>query len=111
LRKFLSSSSVPMSEVSRKLHLYVDEALPLHRNNEEQLSLLILNFMEVWIKLVQMACNQSVMFAEYPPVFVAESLDVLHLVTYHNMVQLQTIQVYCYNRGPFASILNERLVQ
>ncbi|KAK4201015.1 hypothetical protein QBC40DRAFT_64262 [Triangularia verruculosa] len=77
---------------------YLDSALPLYRGNPEQLSILILNTMEWWMRLDQATCLQFPLLTEYHPVFTPDSLNVLHLATYTDMVRLQDIQQYISKR-------------
>jgi hypothetical protein len=62
------------------------------------MSLLILNVMELWIMRDKQMCNIYPLLREYHPVFTPETLDVLHLARYEDMVRLQTVQTYLRKR-------------
>ncbi|KAK4171158.1 hypothetical protein QBC36DRAFT_367904 [Triangularia setosa] len=108
--KHLSKFALPLFHVTQQeiilrdgspndsLKNYFQTALPLFHGNPEQLSILILNAMGMWMKLDQATCLQFPLLTKYHPVFTPESLNVLHLATYKDMVRLQEIQKYISNR-------------
>ncbi|KAK0671660.1 hypothetical protein QBC41DRAFT_344465 [Cercophora samala] len=83
---------------NESLKNYLQTALPLFQGNPEQLSILILNAMEIWMRLDQATCLQFPLLTDYHPVFTPESLNVLHLATYKDMVRLQAIQTHIARR-------------
>lgn len=89
-----TSPSDFITSLSHLIRQYVDKALPLYRGNPGQMSLLILNAMELWVELDTCICRVHPLVREYHPVFTPEILDVLHLANYHDMVRLQKIQSY-----------------
>ncbi|KAK4227346.1 hypothetical protein QBC38DRAFT_417082 [Podospora fimiseda] len=95
LRDF-GSASIP--ELSLQIHRYVGMALPVYQGNPEQMSTLILNAMELWVKLDERVCDEFPLLGEYHPVFTPESLDPLRLASFHDMVRLQVIQDYLHHR-------------
>ncbi|KAK4651864.1 hypothetical protein QC762_0097090 [Podospora pseudocomata] len=83
---------------NESLITYLQTALPLFHGNPEQLSILILNAMEMWMRLDQTTCFQFPLLTDYHPVFTPESLNVLHLATYKDMVRLQAVQKHISQR-------------
>ncbi|KAK4169727.1 hypothetical protein QBC43DRAFT_37606 [Cladorrhinum sp. PSN259] len=84
--------------LSREICQYVKTALPLYQGNVEQMSILILNAMEIWIKLDARSCLEFPLLREYHPVFTPDCLDPLRLATFSDMVRLQAIQDYLHHR-------------
>ncbi|KAK0726366.1 hypothetical protein B0T21DRAFT_453008 [Apiosordaria backusii] len=89
---------LPDGSPNDSLKNYLQTALPLYHGNPEQLSILILNAMEVWMRLDQATCIQFPLLKEYHPVFTPESLNVLHLATFKDMARLHEIQKYISDR-------------
>lgn len=79
---------------SKVLSRYVDKSLNSYAGNPEQMSLLVLNSMELWVKLDDCLCTSYPLLREYHPVFTPEMLDVLQLASYDDMVRLRDIQAY-----------------
>ncbi|KAK0642864.1 hypothetical protein B0T16DRAFT_354150 [Cercophora newfieldiana] len=94
LHQLASTPGVSANDLSQKLHQYVEIALPKYSGNSEQLSILILNCMDVWMKIDEGACRRFPLLAQYRPIFAPEALDVLHLAAYKEMARLQSIQNY-----------------
>ncbi|KAH6855507.1 hypothetical protein B0I37DRAFT_395568 [Chaetomium sp. MPI-CAGE-AT-0009] len=89
-----SACGPPQSDIPSQIQSLIDEGLPLYRGNGNQMSLLILDVMELWTRLDMWACQEFPLLQQYHPVFTAEILDVLRLRFYKDMVRLQTIQDY-----------------
>lgn len=91
-----------LSEASPDLSLhirrFVEMGLPLYSGNVGQMSLLILNAMELWMRFDQETCRKFPLLRQYHPAFTPETMDVLHLARYEDMVRLQTIQLYLDGR-------------
>ncbi|KAK3307698.1 uncharacterized protein B0T15DRAFT_415095 [Chaetomium strumarium] len=83
---------------SPRIHRLIARGLPLYQGNAAQMSLLILNVMELWVTRDEQMCRMYPLLRQYDPVFTPEILDVLHLARYEDMVRLQTIQTYLQKR-------------
>ncbi|KAK3984329.1 hypothetical protein QBC44DRAFT_388524 [Cladorrhinum sp. PSN332] len=104
------ASSIP--ELSLQIRRYVGKALPIYEGNPEQMSILILSAMELWVKLDERACLEFSLLREYHPVFTPDSLDPLRLASFHDMERLQAIQQYLHDRisgvgGSKASVFDD----
>ncbi|GAB1316962.1 hypothetical protein MFIFM68171_07172 [Madurella fahalii] len=76
----------------------IERGLPLYRGSAVQISLLILNVMELWMRFDKETCRRFPLLRQYHPVFTPETMDILHLARYEEMVRLQTIQTYLHER-------------
>ncbi|KAK3356620.1 hypothetical protein B0T25DRAFT_603140 [Lasiosphaeria hispida] len=86
------------SPLSPQIQSYVNDALPLYIGNVGQMSILVLNAMEQWVRLDRDTCHQFPLLRDYHPVFTPEIMDSLHLASFHNMQRLHNIQRYLYER-------------
>ena len=93
LQRPISSSNLPGC-----IYRYVTEGLPLYQGNTGQMSILILNAMELWKTLDDKMCREYPLLCEYHPVFSPEILDDLHLASYKDMTRMQSIQGYLHQR-------------
>ncbi|KAK3290215.1 uncharacterized protein B0H64DRAFT_350596 [Chaetomium fimeti] len=93
-----SVSGPPESGIPSQIQSLIEEGLPLYRGNGNQMSLLILNVMELWTRLDMWTCQEFPLLQQYHPAFTPEILDVLHLPLYEDMVRLQTMQDYLQAR-------------
>jgi hypothetical protein len=84
----------PDSDTRAQIQSLIEEGLPLYRGNAGQMSLLILDVMELWTRLDMRTCQEFPLLRQYHPIFTPEIMDVLHLGLYKDMVRLQTIQHY-----------------
>jgi hypothetical protein len=84
----------PDSDTPLQIERLIEMGLPLYRGNAGQMSLLILDAMELWMRLDMGTCRNYPLLQQYHPVFTPEIMDVLHLALYKDMVRLQTIQRY-----------------
>ena len=84
----------PDSDTPLQIERLIEMGLPLYRGNAGQMSLLILDAMELWMRLDMGTCRNYPLLQQYHPVFTPEIMDVLHLALYEDMVRLQTIQRY-----------------
>lgn len=87
-----------IQDVSQQIRRYVNKALPMYHDNVEQMSILILNAMELWVRLDKLACAEFPLLRHYHPVFASESLDVLRLPGFQDMIRLHRIQEYLHDR-------------
>jgi len=90
--------SVQQPQLASRMRCYLDKALPLYEGHPEQMSLLILDSMEIWVDLDRGMHEKIDLLLDYHPFFTAEMLDVLHLPTYDDMVRLQKVQTYLQTR-------------
>jgi len=93
LRSIASPSDLPGC-----IYRYVNKGLPLYQGNTGQMSILILNAMELWKTLDDKMCREYPLLCEYHPVFSPEILDDLHLASYKDMTRMQSIQEYLHER-------------
>jgi hypothetical protein len=84
----------PDSDTRAQMQSLIEKGLPLYRGNAGQMSLLILDVMELWTRLDMRTCQEFPLLQQYHPIFTPEIMDVLHLAFYKDMVRLQTIQHY-----------------
>jgi len=98
IRKLGQTPGASPSELSKRLHRYVETALPLYREDADQMSILILESMQIWKRLDEEMLDRCPIFADYPPIFTPEVLDVLHLASYQDMARLQSLQSYLRSR-------------
>ncbi|KAK4153830.1 hypothetical protein C8A00DRAFT_43330 [Chaetomidium leptoderma] len=94
IQKSLQSFGVSESDTPRQMQRLIEMGLPLYRGNPGQMSLLILDVMELWMRLDAWTCQKFPLLQQYHPVFTPEIMDVLHLALYKDMVRLQDIQRY-----------------
>ncbi|KAL8391947.1 hypothetical protein RB595_002236 [Gaeumannomyces hyphopodioides] len=64
----------------------------------EQKSIAILTVMELWVQLDYATCVRFPLLADFHPLFVPSSLDVLYLPKYSDMQRLESIQDYLRRR-------------
>ncbi|PHH81296.1 hypothetical protein CDD82_1095 [Ophiocordyceps australis] len=64
----------------------------------DQMSLLILRLLELWVQLDKSACKICPLLFDYSILFRPEALDVLHLARISEMQRLQTVQLYLSER-------------
>lgn len=89
-----STFASPNSDTSAQIQSLIEQGLPLYRGNAGQMSLLILDVMELWTRLDMRTCQEFPLLQQYHPVFTPKIMDVLHLALYKDMVRLQAIQHY-----------------
>ncbi|KAK4234701.1 hypothetical protein C8A03DRAFT_18447 [Achaetomium macrosporum] len=87
-----------VSDPSPRIHRLISRGLPLYQGNAGQMSLLILNVMELWMRRDEQMCRMFPLLREYHPVFTPDIMDALHLARYEDMVRLQTVQNYLQKR-------------
>ncbi|KAM7221941.1 hypothetical protein V8F06_002692 [Rhypophila decipiens] len=92
------AANTPVARISRLLNRYANKALPVYAGNSEQMSLLILNTMELWMKLDTSVCAAYPLLWDYHPVLTPEILDVLRLANFSDMVRLRDVQAYLRKR-------------
>jgi hypothetical protein len=90
----------------------LEEVGDKYKSHPEQMSLLILNIFDLWIKMDYHATIECPLLAEYHPKFTPELLDVLQLASSADMLRLQSIQTYLQLRidrctVPHMTILDE----
>ncbi|KXX81310.1 hypothetical protein MMYC01_201930 [Madurella mycetomatis] len=91
-------SEAASPDLSLHIRRFVEMGLPLYSGNVGQMSLLILNVMELWMRFDQETCRKFPLLRQYHPAFTPETMDALHLARYEDMVRLQTIQLYLDGR-------------
>jgi hypothetical protein len=89
----------PDFDTRDQIRSLIKKGLPLYQGNAGQMSLLILDVMELWTRLDMRACQEFPLLQQYHPIFTPEIMDVLHLAFYKDMVRLQTVQNYLEARG------------
>lgn len=77
---------------------YLQRALPVYRGNPEQMSLLILHVMQVWVAMDQHMVAEFPLLWDFHPVFTPEMLDVLQLASHEKMSDLQNVQDWLSRR-------------
>ncbi|KAK0714105.1 hypothetical protein B0T26DRAFT_784054 [Lasiosphaeria miniovina] len=85
-------------KLSKQIEAYIVKGLPLYQENTEQMSTLILNTMELWMRLDELACQAYPLLHDYHPVFTPELLNAIHLSGYAEMARLQEVQRYLQRR-------------
>ncbi|KAF7562130.1 hypothetical protein G7046_g2016 [Stylonectria norvegica] len=112
------SEQPPLSTVSlcttasQLLTGYLQTAMPLYENIPELKSTMILNVMDLWVKMDQAACTLHPLLRQFHPVFYPDMLDVLLISQYTDMKRVQNIQAYLQGRieacgGTKLSILDD----
>ena len=95
IRESLQSGFASLaSDTPAQIQILIEEGLPVYRGNANEMSVLILDVMELWTRLDMWTCQQFPLLKEYHPVFTPETLDCLHLALYNDMNRLQNIQHY-----------------
>ncbi|PHH61174.1 hypothetical protein CDD81_697 [Ophiocordyceps australis] len=64
----------------------------------DQMSLLILRLLELWVQMDKSACKVCPLLYDYSILFPPETLDVLHLARISEMQRLQSVQLYLSER-------------
>lgn len=85
-------------DLSAHIRRLIEMGLPLYRGDVYQVSLLILDVMESWMRLDEDACRQFPLLRKYHPLFTPGVMDILRLARFKDMVRLQVIQSYLYDR-------------
>lgn len=83
---------------SGKIIRYLDEALPLYAKIPELKSRMILQIMELWVKVDKVACALYPLMRDYHPVFQPHLLDVLLIPRFCDMARVNCIQLYLKQR-------------
>jgi hypothetical protein len=93
-----SSEDQALEVLSDNLQRLIEIGWPLYRGNVGQMSILILNAMDIWMWLDKAACYEFPLLRLYHPAFTPEIMNALHLASYQEMIRLQTIQNYLNDR-------------
>ncbi|KAI9150138.1 hypothetical protein HJFPF1_09893 [Paramyrothecium foliicola] len=97
-----SASEFPPKTVcgtaSQLIFKYLKGALECYKDNAEQLSLMILTVMELWVAMDRAACTLYPLLRQYNPIFRPDMLDALLMSKFSDMERVQSVQVYIRER-------------
>ena len=101
-----------MSKLRQNLRVYQDRALRAYRENAEQLSLMLLLLMELWVAIDSIAVRLYPLILAYDHGFPSELLYPLKIANLSDMRRLQNIEQYLEGRRnqavhPLSSILGD----
>ncbi|KAK3938153.1 hypothetical protein QBC46DRAFT_441500 [Diplogelasinospora grovesii] len=85
-------------EHSKSINSYFDALSDPYIQNPGQMSIFILNILEVWVSMDQCAVKACPLLRDYHPVFTPYALDALHLPLPSDMRRLVRIQSYLQER-------------
>ena len=99
-------------ELMNKMRQYQSIATSAYRSDPEQLSLMVVNLLEIWQALDSTAVVLYPLLAEYEPGLPQDLLYSLQVAEYADMQRVQTVEKYIesrYNHGklPFHYIFND----
>ncbi|KAF4999120.1 hypothetical protein FGRMN_2683 [Fusarium graminum] len=87
-----------IKEMSSTVNEYMAQASEVYQNSPELKSTLILNVMDLWVRMDKAACTLYPILGDFHPIFRPDMLDVLLLSTFEDMTRLQKVQVYLKDR-------------
>jgi hypothetical protein len=86
------------TKLARKIDTYVNTVSNAYDSNPEQKGIMLLTVMELWMSMDRCATKLFDLLMEYNPGIPPETLDVLQLSHFADMVRLQQIQEYLSDR-------------
>ncbi|EED24514.1 hypothetical protein TSTA_078690 [Talaromyces stipitatus ATCC 10500] len=84
--------------LAKHIHSYMEAVGDAYDGNSEQISIFILNVLELWVYMDQCAVKVHPLLSQYHPFFERGMLDVLLLTRLHDLRRLQVIQKYIHSR-------------
>ncbi|KUJ24466.1 uncharacterized protein LY89DRAFT_663197 [Mollisia scopiformis] len=85
-------------ESSRAIAKYLHQVADAYKHNPEQMSMMILNVMETWMRMDQAAVKSFPLLKDFNPGFPSDILDVLQLTKCQDITRLFTIRTYLRER-------------
>ncbi|OJJ73414.1 hypothetical protein ASPBRDRAFT_503222 [Aspergillus brasiliensis CBS 101740] len=89
--------------IAHQMERYLDLVGQSHEQDQEQMSVLILNVFELWVAMDKCATVAYPLLCEYHPAFCPELLDVILLSRLSDLERLNKIQTYLQDRCTAAS--------
>ena len=84
--------------LSAKILHYITSVADAYKDNPQETSIFILNLLELWVVMDKCAIKACSLLADYAPLFMRESLDVLQLPRLCDMSRLHRIESYLTER-------------
>ncbi len=84
--------------IASNIEKYLGKASSYYEDNFDQISIMILTVMELWVALDQVICRALPLLEDFRPPFHPSILDVLRLDRYRDMMRLQKLQNYLKGR-------------
>ena len=79
-------------ELAKTIRAYLDRASTPYQSHPDQMGIMLLTVLELWMRLDQAACRLIPFLEEFHPFFNPAVLDTLRLVRLKDMIRLQAIQ-------------------